>query len=163
MSQFRIIMLVALAMACGATRGRAADNRDAITNTVLTCVKGIAAGDVDVIASTFAEDATAFFPSKSPARISGKKAIAAAFADLFGPNPRATTITPREILVQELGEVAIVTAHLRDLPTTPIRDASTFPRRTFVLRRFGDQWLIVHLHASNFQLAPSAATKGDGK
>jgi len=43
-----------------------------------------------------------------------------------------------------LGDVAIVTAHLVRPATSPGTS-----RRTFVLRKIGDRWLIVHLHASN--------------
>jgi uncharacterized protein (TIGR02246 family) len=163
MRNIRTIILVALAITYGASHGRAADTRDAITSTVLACVKGIATGNVELIASTFAEDATAFFPTKSAARISGKTAIAEAFAALFGPKPRPTTITPREMVIQEMGDVAIVTAHLRDLPAMPIREVSTFPRRTFVLRHVEGRWLIVHLHASNYQLVPVAPAQGEAK
>jgi len=42
------------------------------------------------------------------------------------------------------GDVAIVTAHLVRPSTAPGTS-----RRTFVLRKTGDRWLIVHLHASN--------------
>jgi uncharacterized protein (TIGR02246 family) len=159
----RAILLLALALGCGLGLAKAADSRDAITDTVLTCVRGISTGDVALIASTFAEDATAFFPSRAHARLSGRAAIAEAFAELFGPNPRTTTITPRDIVIQEFGEIAIVTAHLKDPPALPIREASTFPRRTFVLRRDGERWLIVHLHASNFPLVPAAGAPGGAK
>ena len=53
-------------------------------------------------------------------------------------------ITPADIDAQMYGDVAIVTAHLVRPSTAPGTS-----RRTFVLRKTGDRWLIVHLHASN--------------
>jgi ketosteroid isomerase-like protein len=41
------------------------------------------------------------------------------------------------------GEVAVVTTHLAG------RSTDSIGRRTFVLHKTGDRWLIVHYHASD--------------
>lgn len=45
-------------------------------------------------------------------------------------------------------------AHLGPVPALPVDQPTSFARRTFVLRRAGQRWLIVHLHASNVLLTP---------
>jgi ketosteroid isomerase-like protein len=75
--------------------------------------------------------------------------------EIFKQRKGPVTITPRDVNVQLFGDVAIVTAHLQDLPPMPVREPMMFPRRTFVLRRIAGRWLIVHLHASGFPLTPA--------
>jgi hypothetical protein len=50
------------------------------------------------------------------------------------------SIQPKEMKIQMLGEVGIVTFHLED--------PGLFGRRTVVFHKRGGRWLIVHLHAS---------------
>ena len=119
--------------------------------TVQTFIKANTSGDLDLIVSTFAEDATVFFPSDPPERVSGRARIREAFAVLLkrrsaGAGP---VIKPTDVDVQVMGNTAIVTAHL-DRPSTAAPGTS---RRSFVLRREGERWLIVHHHASNLQAA----------
>lgn len=98
--------------------------------------------------SHFAEDATAFFPPSAniPGRVDGKEAIEKVFRGVFEnarkqrPGPPYLAIEPLEMQIQMLGDVAIVTFHLKD--------PGIFGRRSVVFRKFGKKWLIVHLHAS---------------
>jgi uncharacterized protein (TIGR02246 family) len=122
--------------------------------TVQTVVSANETADLERPVGTFDEAATVFFPSDHPQRASGTAEIREVFAALFKQRTGPTTITPRDVSIQLFGDVAIVSAHLRALPASPIRESTVFPRRTFVLRRVDGRWLIVHLHASNFALEP---------
>jgi uncharacterized protein (TIGR02246 family) len=129
--------------------------QDEALATVQTFVKANETADLELIVSTFDEAATVFFPGDRPQRASGKAEIRGVFAELFKQRKGPITITPRDVRVQLFGDVAIVTAHLRALPASPVREPTVFPRRTFVLRRVEGRWLIVHHHASNFALEPA--------
>ena len=99
-----------------------------------------------------------FFSGGRAQRASGKSEIRQVFAELFKQRSGPITITPRDVNVQLFGDVAIVTAHLRALPTSPVREPTVFPRRTFVLRRVGGgRWLIVQ-HAYKRRVAPCRNT-----
>ena len=96
----------------------------------------------------FSEDATMFFPPSAAAptgRVRGRNAIEHTFRAIFAKYPpRApgpvTPIRPLDLLVEELGDVAVVTFHLGS--------ETARQRRTLVLRRIGGEWKIVHLHGS---------------
>ena len=97
------------------------------------------------IVSLFADDATVFFPMNDrPLRATGRTEIAAAFQSLFaGAKPGKGMPAPENLQVQTIGDVAIVTFQTVNPNVTS--------RRTFVLRRSGAGWLIVHLHGSNIR------------
>lgn len=96
----------------------------------------------------FSEDATMFFPPSAAAptgRVRGRNEIAQTFAAIFEKYPprepgSGTPIRPLDLLVEELGDVAVVTFHLGS--------ETARQRRTLVLRRIGGEWKIVHLHGS---------------
>jgi ketosteroid isomerase-like protein len=100
----------------------------------------------------FAKDATAFFPPSAqfPRRANGKAEIEQVFRAVFEAarkrksSPPYLNIEPKEMKVQILGDVAIVTFHLED--------PDMFGRRTIIFQRQGRQWLIVHLHSSGVSL-----------
>ena len=110
--------------------------------------------DLELIVSTFDETAILFPPGDRPQRATGKAEIRAFFEGTFGQRRGPITITPRDVHVQQLGDIAVVTAHLGPLPALPVSEPTTFSRRTFVVKRVGSRWVIVHLHASNLQLSP---------
>jgi ketosteroid isomerase-like protein len=95
------------------------------------------------IVELFADDATVFFPMNDrPLRASGRVEIDAAFQSLFaGAKPGKGMPAPENLQVQTIGDVTIVTFQTVNPNVTS--------RRTFVLRREGRQWRIVHLHGSN--------------
>jgi uncharacterized protein (TIGR02246 family) len=128
--------------------------RDRILETVQTFVRANETGNLELILGTFDDAATVFFPNGQAQRADGKAEIRAFFAQAFRQRTGPISITPRNVNIQLFDDFAVVTAHLGDLPTTPIREPITFARRTFVLRRIGDRWLIVHLHASGYPLSP---------
>jgi len=127
-------------------------SRDRAMETVQTFIRANETANLELIVGTFDDAATVFFPGGQAQRANGKGEIRAGFAGLFKQRTGAITITPRDVSIQMFGDLAIVTAHLSDLPTTPPREPMTFSRRTFVLRQVGERWLIVHLHASNYLL-----------
>ena len=131
-------------------------------------MKAIETADLDLLLSTFHRDATVFMPAAemrwtpdspgSPALLSGVAQIRSAMGTLFagvrasGKGPQYVVLQPRDEAVQELGDMAIVSFHLGSLPTQPVKEPATFARRSFVLRRDSDRWLIVHHHGSNAQI-----------
>lgn len=123
-------------------------------SVVETFVRANERADLELIMSTFDEAATLFPPGDRPQRATGRTEIRAFFESTFGQRSGPITITPRDVHVQQLGDIAVVTAHLAPLPTLPVAEPTTFPRRTFVVKRVDGRWVIVHLHASNFQLSP---------
>lgn len=130
-------------------------SRNSPVSVVETFVRANERADLELIMSTFDETATLFLPGDRPQRATGRTEIRAFFESTFGQRKRPIKITPRDIHVQELGDIAVVTAHLAPLPTLPVSEPTTFPRRTFVVKQVGGRWIIVHLHASNFQLSPT--------
>lgn len=97
-------------------------------------------------AAFFAPEVSMFFPdSRFPqGRVDGKDAVLAAFHSFFervresGTN--SLTIVPVEQNIQRYGEVAIVTFRLES--------DDRIGRRSIAFRKIGDDWLIVHFHAS---------------
>ena len=95
----------------------------------------------------FSEDATIFFPPSAAAptgRVRGRAEIEQTFRAIFEKypprSPGTTPSRPLDLLVEEFGEVAVVTFHLGS--------ETARQRRTLVLRRLGGDWRIVHLHGS---------------
>lgn len=128
------------------TTAQSLSEQDLALKTVQTFIAANERADLPLMMSTFADDATIFMPGEPAKRISGSAAIRDAFAGLFAARRGPIVITAADVQVQLLDDIAIVTAHLVRPPTSPGTS-----RRTFVLRKTGDRWLIVHLHASNLQ------------
>ena len=101
--------------------------------------------DYDRLRTYFAEDATVFHPWGG----SGQPQFWNATLDEWRssrPGPPELDIQPRDVHIQSLGDVAVVTFHFR-------RDAAALGRRTFVWHKTLAGWKIVHLHASNLPAA----------
>jgi ketosteroid isomerase-like protein len=104
--------------------------------------------DFAVFVPYFSEDATVFFPPSTAAplgRVQGRSEIARTFKTIFDAYPprtgrQPTPIAPQDLLIQELDGHAVVTFQLGS--------ETARQRRTFVLKRTGDEWKIVHLHGS---------------
>jgi uncharacterized protein (TIGR02246 family) len=101
-----------------------------------------------------AEDANVFFPvPEPPSRFDGKQAIQRHFEQVFAAirqssassTPPFHHLVPEHLQVQLVGDTAAVVTFQM---TNPARVA----RRTLVLEKRGDRWLIAHLHASNVAL-----------
>jgi len=94
-----------------------------------------------------AEDVTGLFDASfSPDRKNGRAAVAAMFRPMFpetGAAPKDRfLIKPEDLLVQDLGDAAIITFHMRQ--------PGQFSRRCFVLRKRNNKWEIVHINGSSF-------------
>ena len=104
--------------------------------------------DVALFGPYFSEDATVFFPPSKAAplgRVQGRSEIERTFKMIFDAYPPrsdrpATPISPQDLLIQEFDGHAVVTFQLGS--------ETARQRRTFVLKRVGDEWKIVHLHGS---------------
>jgi len=116
--------------------------------TIDAFLAALDSGDASV-AELFTDDATVFFPmSDRPLRANGREEIVSAFTTLFampGYQKGRGLPKPEELRVQMLGETALVTFQTTNPNVTS--------RRTFVLRRDGGRWRIVHLHGSNIRAA----------
>jgi ketosteroid isomerase-like protein len=104
--------------------------------------------DLDAMLDCVAPDATAFLPGEyHRTRLQGKgeigKALALVLTRLRATGATSLSLDVHELLVQEWGDTAAVTFHLR---------GEHLSRRTFLFRREATGWHIVHLHASNATL-----------
>lgn len=94
----------------------------------------------------FAKDATAFFPPSAnhPARAENGDEVLTIFSKVFENakqrNKSKIDIQPKDVRIQMLSNSVIVSFHLND--------PDLFGRRTLILEKRDNQWLIVHLHAS---------------
>lgn len=101
----------------------------------------------DKFRSFFADDATVFYPREFPHRAEGREEFEKYFQRVFERIRAGRTqgpymdIQPRDLKLQIIGDVTIVTFHLEDRP-------GFLNRRTIVLQKRESKWKIVHLHAS---------------
>jgi hypothetical protein len=123
----------------------------AIQKVVDGFIASLNAADVNQFIGFFAPDATLFFPLSSlPLRLEDRQQIATAFGAFFEtvrrrhPEPPYMNMIPVGTRVQLLGNVAVVTFHLKG--------EEAVSRRTLVLEKRSGTWLIVHLHASSLTL-----------
>lgn len=157
----RFILLAAVLFGLVST-GLAAEPSSAVT----AFVSAMEQADADALAAIFDEKATVFMPFDAvPQRVEGRDEIRKVFARFFEqvrkskPAPPYMKLEPRDLHMQLLGDTAILTFHLGSLPDAAATSPSMFSRRTFVVQRKGDRWLVQHLHASNMQLQPRKTEK----
>ncbi len=112
--------------------------------------------DWEKFRNAFGDDATVFYPRDKANRATGRVELEQHFKQVFeqiragrsqGPY---MDLQPRELRIQLLGEVPIVTFHLDDRP-------GFLNRRTLVLRKTTAGWKIIHLHASEVASAETGA------
>jgi ketosteroid isomerase-like protein len=102
----------------------------------------------------FDDNATIFHPAQFPRRLVGRSEYEKAWLDVFAgirtgsgrSKPPYMELRPEDMEVQLLNDVAIVTFHLN-------RGHNSIGRRTLVWRKSSQEWRIIHLHASNLELA----------
>ncbi|MBN9382260.1 MAG: nuclear transport factor 2 family protein [Chitinophagaceae bacterium] len=124
----------------------------AVVHTMDVFVEAFTRLDWPVFTACFADSATAFFPpsAKFPYRAGNKTEVLKIFSKVFEnarkikTSPPYLPIEPRELKIQMLGTVAIVTFILDD--------PDLLGRRTLVLKKDQDKWLIIHLHASGMAI-----------
>ena len=110
--------------------------------------------DWDSFRACFADDASVFNPEipevVSLHRLDRRESIENTFRAVFDASSRGGAsphIVPERVRIQRFNDTAIVTF---EFP----RSVDSFGRRTVVLHRQGDSWLIVHIHASNVHTHP---------
>jgi len=105
--------------------------------------------DMQSFIGCFEQDATVFFPTaKPPSRFDGRDAIQRHFEQVFAAirqsSPSSTPpfhkLVPERLRVQLVGDKAAVV-------TFQMGNNQRVARRTLVLQKRGDAWLIFHLHA----------------
>lgn len=119
-----------------------------VRETVTRFLKTFTDLDYPSFINYFAPYATAFFPpsARFPYRANNREEIGAVFRKVFDhfrslrTAPPYLSIEPIDLRIQMLGDCAIVTFTLND--------PDMLGRRTVVLQKQEDNWLIVHLHAS---------------
>lgn len=127
-------------------------------------VTSVVQADLPLLLSLFADDATFFTPLPDyPARLHGKQEIRALFEPFFThlhetqEGPIFLDFEPIDVESQVFGDAAVVTFHLGGVGVSA-DGREKFSRRTAVLRRIGNDWRIVHLHASNMLLPAGNAS-----
>ena len=128
--------------------GKTRDTMDGIQGTLSRFNAAFSKLDLDGMMMCFADDSTSFFPIAHRATfLDGKDEIGEAFAKVISKIRAAgldgIKLDVEDVKVQRFGDAAIATFHIRD---------GDLSRRTLVLRRVHDDWLIQHLHASNAPL-----------
>jgi hypothetical protein len=110
--------------------------------------------DLDAFMDCFAPDASVFFPPPEPPdRFDGKEAIREHFALVFSSIRKSSDATkppyhhlpPKRLTITMLSETAA-------LVTFELENKERIARRTLVVVRSSNGWLIKHLHASNAQV-----------
>jgi ketosteroid isomerase-like protein len=165
------IGLATAALVIGAVPGSAqqvpgtpdeASRRDLEAVEALTTqfLEALNTADLDALLAAFLPGATAFVPQPTaPDRLEGVEGLRGVFEPFFdrmrgsGAGPRYMNLVARDVQIDLLGDVAVVTFHLGDLPP-PGSGAAMFSRRTLVVVRDGDRWGILHLHASQVLVQP---------
>lgn len=104
--------------------------------------------DLDGMMSCYSDEATSFFPVRHHhPKISGKSQIRQQFGKVIDKITAAgldrISLPVQDMEIADYGETALATFHIMD---------DTLSRRTLVLRKNKEEWLITHLHASNVPL-----------
>lgn len=102
--------------------------------------------ETDRFLDMFAPDSTVFLPIRVRERLEGEEQAASwrALHDGFRsslPGPPYLRLAAVGLKLQDLGDITLATFHLAGA-------AGELGRRTIVLRKRGEDWEIIHLHAS---------------
>lgn len=137
------LLFVLIAAACATSPSRSDDGAALAMQRFLDALNAL---DAAAIEAMLAEDVTAFFPTVSATRVDGKEKVAAVFREFVEQSKQIESRKPivaEDLEVVRFGGIAIATFNVRNPAVTS--------RRTFVFRRHGGQWVIVHFHASNIR------------
>lgn len=110
--------------------------------------------DWEPFRASWASEPTVFFPfDDAPDRVSGRTAVEARWRRFFEdtrvrrPGPPYLHLKPRDLRLERLGDVGLVTFMLDGLSTADGRQLP-LQRRTLLFVREGETWKLAHLHAS---------------
>lgn len=155
--RYIIVILLALAALLSCSTQSLAQNKTSKTNSDSLAVQKAADDFIvafnnlewETFRTSFSDDATVFFPFiQVPRRANGRAEVETLFKSFFDglrkrkPNPPYQNIQPKDVQIQMLKDVAILTFHLPG--------DESFGRRTLVFRKHKGKCLIEHLHASVF-------------
>src|SRR6266446_6234308 len=122
-----------------------ATNDANVAETLNNFFRAVESLNLDNVANFFEDDAQMFTPlGAMPSRLDGRAAIATFFksiADIAKNQPAPLKIEPHDLSIRELGDVAVVTFHLK-LNDQPLH------RRSFIMHRGASGWRVAHIHAS---------------
>lgn len=121
---------------------------EAVRNTALALPRAIDYADWDGFIALLAEDAVMYFPF-APQRATSRHEIEAVMKPIFMRNQQREpkpifNFEPVDVQVQMLGDRSAVVAWNMDRP-------ADIARRTAVLRKEGDIWLLAAIHADNWK------------
>jgi len=149
--------LVAATAACLLMSSASASEED-VRDTLAAFIAAFEAGDTDAMRAAFADDAVTFPRAIMAVGLEGPL-NAADYRRVRGIDPQMLAviaalksrkdgppyldIRPKDLDIRVFGDAALATFHLGD--------DDTLGRRTFVLSKYGRDWKIVHLHASNVE------------
>ncbi len=111
---------------------------------MLGFIDALNARDLERMTSAFADDVTAFVPTAQAHRVDGKVELSRIFAEFvaMSPTAEAKPVIPTELVVHADRDMAVASFNVRDTASRRVN------RRSFVFRRDGSRWLIIHFHAS---------------
>lgn len=123
----------------------------AVHATMLLFTDALNRLDLEGMSALFAADITAFVPTAQAGRADGRAAVVGIFR-AFVAQAHARTlqpgIVPADLRVSASGGWGLASFQVRDTLTARVN------RRTFVFRRTGESWRIVHFHASDVVPSP---------
>jgi SnoaL-like domain len=99
-----------------------------------------------------AEDVTGMFDASwAPERKEGRKSVESMFGPMFpaagaAPDKDRFLIKPEDLLIQDLGDAAVISFHMRN--------PGNFARRCLVVRKKDNKWQIVYINGSSFSVVP---------
>lgn len=108
--------------------------------------------DWEAFRATFDDSITVMFDRPAPPeRRDGRVAVEELFRRVFpaaGQSPQQVPppIVPDRLLTQDLGDVVVVSFH--------IRSSDEVARRTVILHRTPRGWRVIHIHGSSVDVAP---------
>jgi ketosteroid isomerase-like protein len=146
MKKSALLLLILLATACAsAPAATPAASEASVREAMNGFMAALNALDTDRMATFFADDVTAFVPLAQAERVESKPALVEIFRKYVEKTRQTTSSTqlvPEDVKVETSGDLALVSFN--------IRSEGSVLCRTFIFRRQGGRWLIVHFHASNF-------------
>ena len=127
---------------------QAQNERDEVDQMLSLFVKNLNDLDLEPFIENFASDATIFYPRNSfpIERVSGKESIKNEFRTFFDKvrgnrtEPPFLSISPMDKELKVYNNIAVVSLHFKL--------GEEFHRRTIILEKRNNKWLITHLHAS---------------